>query len=102
MLRKFSWATNSLWPEDLVKEGIPAAILLSENDEIVPTSEVCDLFQDFDESFKNAHGRKNNLIKTHVFPDGTHGSLFLDETFKMKTVETILNLKQEQGVGEFQ
>lgn len=96
MLRKFSWAANSLWPEDLAKEGIPAAILLSENDEIVPSLEVCDLFQDFNQRV-NANGRKNNLLKTHVFPDCTHGSLFIDETFRKETVDTILGLQKEGG-----
>jgi hypothetical protein len=96
MLRKFSWAANSLWPEDLAKEGIPAAILLSENDEIVPSLEVCDLFQDFNQRV-NANGKKNNLLKTHVFPDCTHGSLFIDETFRKETVDTILGLQKEGG-----
>ena len=93
MLRKFSWATNALWPEDLAKRDIPAAIILSENDEIVPTTAICDLFQDF----KNRQNYDENTLRTHVLPNCAHGNLFFDESYRRETVNTILNLQKDIG-----
>ena len=99
MLRKFSWATNALWPEDLAKRDIPAAIILSENDEIVPTAAICDLFQDFNKRQKH-NEKKRGMLRTHVLPDCTHGNLFLNECYRRETVNTILDLQKVPGDGQ--
>eukprot|EP00587_Corethron_hystrix_P008129 CAMPEP_0113303028 /NCGR_PEP_ID=MMETSP0010_2-20120614/3613_1 /TAXON_ID=216773 ORGANISM="Corethron hystrix, Strain 308" /NCGR_SAMPLE_ID=MMETSP0010_2 /ASSEMBLY_ACC=CAM_ASM_000155 /LENGTH=326 /DNA_ID=CAMNT_0000156953 /DNA_START=266 /DNA_END=1242 /DNA_ORIENTATION=- /assembly_acc=CAM_ASM_000155 len=38
MLRHFWWISNEIWPEDLEKNAISAKVMLSENDDIVPSA----------------------------------------------------------------
>jgi hypothetical protein len=68
MLRKFSWATNILFPEDLINKKFPTAVLLSELDDIVPSSAI-------EQAFKNMEVSVNRIIQmmrerreTHALP----------------------------------
>uniref|UniRef100_A0A7S3V438 AB hydrolase-1 domain-containing protein n=1 Tax=Chaetoceros debilis TaxID=122233 RepID=A0A7S3V438_9STRA len=79
MLRQFSWATNSLWPEDLVNRNIPTSIIMSEVDDIVPVQDVEQLFQRADSA----------LIDVHVFDNANHGDMLFDEEMRAVTVEII-------------
>lgn len=55
MLRHFWWSSNALWPADLEKSKIPATILLSAKDDIVPTKEVAELVSNFNNDPKRRH-----------------------------------------------
>ena len=79
MLRQFSWATNSLWPEDLVNRNIPTSIIMSEVDDIVPVQGVEQLFQ----------RAVSALIDVHVFDNANHGDMLFDEEMRAVTVEII-------------
>jgi len=90
MLRQFSWATNALWPDDLIKHNIPSSILLSEGDEIVPVKDVEQLFQTHSKS-----------LETHVFDGASHGDLFLNDDLRAVTVEKIMDvMKTAQKVKQ--
>lgn len=91
MLRQFSWASNSLWPEDLKKNNIPATIVLAENDEIVPSSAVEELFSDF-----NSKNRKtDHSADVSVFKNACHGEMFMGESMREDTANMILNVMEK-------
>jgi pimeloyl-ACP methyl ester carboxylesterase len=91
MLRQFSWASNSLWPEDLKKNNIPATIVLAENDEIVPSSAVEELFSDF-----NSKNRKtDHSPDVSVFKNACHGEMFMGESMREDTANMILNVMEK-------
>lgn len=81
MLRQFSWATNSLWPEDLTKNSIHSKIILSGRDEIVPVKEVEALFEN-----------SSSFLHTHTFDGASHGDLFMDEDMRAETLDKILDV----------
>jgi len=107
MLRQFSWATNALWPQDLVNNNINAAILLSDKDEIVPTAPIADLVEDFNakqeqkkqeppstagiESLLNgvfspssAGNKRPSFVRSTVVEDTKHGEMiFVDNKRKL-------------------
>ena len=96
-LRKFSWATNELWPKDLMQAKISASVLLSENDEIVPTQEV-------EKQIENFNSRKfersnENFVKSYVFKNASHGEMFLSEELRKTTVQKVLAMLRLQNIN---
>lgn len=108
MLRQFWWASNALWPSDLEKGKIPATVLLSANDAIVPTKEVAELIstfnhdsppqeeeqqQSWDEFFADLTLEKatkdNFFIKAFVLQDAVHGAMVLDEANRHRLVDVV-------------
>ncbi len=83
MLRQFSWATNALWPEDLVEKGVKTSVILSENDEILPVQEVEELMQ---------RSRSNGFLDTFVFDGAGHGDMFFDDDMRAETVDRIMKV----------
>ena len=81
MLRKFSWATNALWPEDLMKHKIPSAIILSGNDEIVPVRDVEELFR-----------KSSEFLDMHTFHGASHGDVFTNDELRAVAVAKIINV----------
>lgn len=116
MLRHFWWATNALWPHDLAKKEIEAFVLLSGEDDIVPSNDVASLFdlyhskktdsrgvETWDERipslFTNYSGqrktrevRKSPLIKSHVIDGAAHGEFVFDERQKNKVVAVVSSM----------
>lgn len=90
-LRQFSWASNSLWPEDLKKNDIPATIILTENDAIVPTAAVEELFSDFNS--KNRKTDQSPLVNT--FKGVDHGEMFMIESLRKDTARMVLNMMEK-------
>ena len=91
MLRQFSWATNSLFPEDLAKNNIPSTIILTEKDEIVPTLAVEELFREY--NGKNRMTEQSTNMK--FFEGASHGEMFFDESLRNDTASVILNLMKK-------
>eukprot|EP00566_Odontella_aurita_P007875 CAMPEP_0113554480 /NCGR_PEP_ID=MMETSP0015_2-20120614/16172_1 /TAXON_ID=2838 /ORGANISM="Odontella" /LENGTH=693 /DNA_ID=CAMNT_0000455625 /DNA_START=115 /DNA_END=2196 /DNA_ORIENTATION=+ /assembly_acc=CAM_ASM_000160 len=110
MLRHFWWATNALWPHDLAKKRIEAFVLLSGDDDIVPSSDVANLFDLYHKrNLQTEHNwssifpslfppssdqrkvpvNSTSLIKTHVIDGAAHGEFVFDEDQKNKVVRTI-------------
>jgi len=71
LLRKFSWATNVLWPEDIERSGIPSYIVLSEDDQFVSTQDVV----------RMVPKETRDLIRTDVFCKSEHGGFLFEEEF---------------------
>lgn len=92
MLRQFSWTVNSLWPEDLKENNIPATIILTEKDDIVPARAVEELFIEF-----NAKNGKTDqtapLVK--VYKDANHGEMFMDESLRKDAAGLIIDLMEK-------
>jgi len=112
MLRHFWWASNALWPHDLAQKEIEAFVLLSGDDDIVPSSDIASLFDlyhdqrrvqseghiwegflpslltnDWQKDARAAGG--NTLIKTHVIDGAAHGEFVFDDDQKKKVVRAI-------------
>ncbi len=98
MLRQFSWASNSLWPTDLNKHDIPATVVLTEKDDIVPTKAVQDLFNEFNGN-KNKHST-SQCTAVKVFEDAAHGEMFFVDSLRNETKSMILDMVQNSQ--EFQ
>jgi hypothetical protein len=96
MLRKFSWATNILFPEDLVKKEIPTSVLLSEFDEIVPSSAI-------ERTFRNLKCKKKqmerNIVDCQVVRGARHGDMVLNPEMASITISTVMH-RMKQGVAE--
>lgn len=92
MLRQFSWTVNSLWPEDLKKNNIPATIVLTEHDEIVPTVAVQELFLESNSKVNKA----DQSVVLKVFDKACHGEMFFHESLRKDTVGLILDLIEKQ------
>lgn len=103
-LRQFSWATNELWPEDILNAKNSALILLSEHDEIVPTIEVDKQITNF--NLENLDLRGESFVKSHVFKNASHGEIFFSEELRQIAVRKVLamerlnNFKVKTKVGE--
>ena len=96
-LRKFSWATNELWPTDLMQAKISASVLLSENDEIVPTQEVEKQIENF--NCKKIGMSDGNFVKSFVFKNASHGEMFLSEDLRKTTVQKVLAMLRLQNIN---
>jgi len=95
MLRHFWWATNALWPSDLEKNNIPASILVSENDEIVPSAEIKNLFSDYEnevkQSFSFFSNKKNKVfIRAKMLNGANHGEFVFNDAIRDEVVSNIL------------
>jgi len=88
MLRKFSWATNALWPEDLMKHNIPSAIILSGNDEIVPVKDVAELFR-----------KRSEFLDMHTFDGASHGDVFTNDELRAVAVAKIIDVMRIAAQG---
>jgi len=92
MLRKFSWATNILFPQDLINKDIPTAVLLSELDDIVPSSAI-------EQTFRNAKERKKNkerrIIDCQVVKGARHGDMILNPDLASLSVAKIIQMMRE-------
>lgn len=87
MLRKFSWATNALWPEDLLKHKIPSTIILSGNDEIVPVKDVEELFVQ----------RSSEFLDMHKFDGASHGDVFTNDELRAVAVAKVIDMMRIAG-----
>jgi len=95
MLRHFWWATNVLWPQDLRKNNVSACVLLSGNDDIVPSHDVAELFSLYKNEKSNTDGNDelngfSTFIKSHIMDDAAHGEFVFDEAQKKKVIRTIM------------
>lgn len=100
MLRRFSWATNSLWPCDLTRNGISASVLLSENDEIVPTTAIAELVSSTrrntalplweDVVAKYSATVDGTFTRSHIMPEASHGEFAFNDIHREKVVKTVL------------
>jgi pimeloyl-ACP methyl ester carboxylesterase len=110
MLRQFSWNANALWPEDLEAQGIPSCILLSEEDAIVPSTEVNELISSFNskrgnqdkfpsfENFVPGHddSRDGMFVRSHIVKGVAHGQLLFDGTHRHKVLNVISAMLENQ------
>ena len=92
MLRRFSWASNSLWPEDLKANNIPATIVLTENDEIVPAAAVEELFSDFNSKIKKSEQEQASVV---TFKDASHGEMFMMESLRETTANMVIDMIED-------
>lgn len=94
MLRKFSWASNILFPEDLIKNEIPTVVLLSELDDIVPSSAI-------EQTFRTVKEKKNNMERTildcHVVKNARHGDMILNPKLASLSLSKIIHMIREGG-----
>ena len=113
MLRHFWWTSNAIWPSELQKNDISACVLLSENDEIVPSSDVAELFASYNENQKNnnifgfgwdnlmenissfvteevtgAKGTKS-FVKAKLIENAGHGDFVFDEEKQLGVIKTV-------------
>mmetsp|Transcript_173 Transcript_173/g.447 ORF Transcript_173/g.447 Transcript_173/m.447 type:complete len:692 (+) Transcript_173:149-2224(+) len=112
MLRHFWWTSNALWPSDILKNDISACVLLSEKDEIVPSSDVAKLFEAFNQDGEkknffdagwdnliesvsslvndegNAKGSKP-FVKAKLMEEAGHGDFVFDEDKQRQVIRTI-------------
>ena len=113
MLRHFWWTSNALWPSEILKNDISACVLLSEKDEIVPSSDVANLFEAFNQNEKktlfdagwdtliesmsslvNDEGNANAkgptpFVKAKLIEDAGHGDFVFDEDQQRRVIRTI-------------
>lgn len=107
MLRHFWWASNALWPSDIVNKDISACILVSEKDEIVPSADVAALFDTYnkeqtsdvsawDEVMKHLasfsigdDGSSDPFVKAQVLKDASHGDFIFDDEQRLEVIRTI-------------
>lgn len=103
MLRHFSWEANALWPQELVKSGISAHVLLSENDEIVPSEKVQQLFTDYKNGIV---GKLDSLLstktpktffRTEILPGAHHGEFVFDETHRERVIDSMLEMMRQSN-----
>lgn len=85
MLRHFWRATNAIWLSDLQKHSIPTTVLLSENDEFVPSADIERFFLDYKHarlqwkaiSIPNEYlpldSKNSVLLRTDMLPGASHG-----------------------------
>ena len=90
LLRKFSWATNVLWPEDIERSGIPSYIVLSEDDQFVSTQDVV----------RMVPKETRDLIRTDVFCKSEHGGFLFEEEFEQKLIRNILAMMRYDTIRE--
>jgi len=116
--RHFWWATNALWPKDLAKNDISAAILLSELDDIVPSQEIEHSIYNFSQdaiqskshfwneiiSGINDSQKSSSFIRTEMIPGAKHGEILLNKEHRKKAITKILamirlsNIKSEKEI----
>lgn len=110
MLRHFWWTTNALWPEDLEKNNIPTSVIVSENDEIVPSAEVEELFANYKkekENIKNekllsfiSNMEKKNLIRANMLYGANHGEFVFNDALRTKVVRTVSAMMRLNNIAE--
>lgn len=110
MLRHFWWSSNEIWPQDLERNKIPAKILLSEHDDIVPSEKIKKLVDRYnakkvgrslDGIFMNGMDNLESatfFVESEILEGAVHGSCALDEAHRKKTVSTILDMLKLQHV----
>ena len=89
MLRKFSWATNILFPEDLLKKQIPTTVLLSELDDIVPSSAIERTFRNVKKKFERS------ILECQVVKGARHGDMVLNPELASITVAKVIEMMRE-------
>ena len=107
MLRHFWWASNALWPSDIVNRDISACVLVSENDEIVPSADVASLFDVYNKGQKSdvsawdvvtSHLTSFHLgdeassapfVKAEILKDASHGDFIFDDDQRREVTRTI-------------
>ena len=111
MLRHFWWTSNALWPSEIQKNDISACVLLSENDEIVPSSDVAELFATYNQNQKtnNIFGWDNlienissfvtdevtetkgtkSFVKAKLIENAGHGDFVFDEEKQLGVIKTV-------------
>lgn len=92
MLRKFSWATNILFPGDLIHKKIPTAVLLSELDDIVPSSAIEQTFRNIKVVRKDKGG---TIIDCQVIKGARHGDMILNSDLASFSVKKIIQMMRE-------
>jgi len=112
MLRHFWWASNALWPSDIVSKDISACVLVSEKDEIVPSADVAALFDAYnDEQMLHKDERRDasawDVAMSHLASfnlsdetssapfvkaqllEGAHGDFIFDDDQRREVTKTI-------------
>ena len=113
MLRHFWWATNALWPSDLDRNNIPAAVLVSEKDEIVPSADVEQIFSDYENGkvkegnnanrwnvFSNSSANEGVMLKAKMLHGASHGEFAFDESHRKKVVKSVLAMMRLNSISE--
>eukprot|EP00586_Coscinodiscus_wailesii_P020846 CAMPEP_0172518864 /NCGR_PEP_ID=MMETSP1066-20121228/291070_1 /TAXON_ID=671091 /ORGANISM="Coscinodiscus wailesii, Strain CCMP2513" /LENGTH=769 /DNA_ID=CAMNT_0013301331 /DNA_START=106 /DNA_END=2416 /DNA_ORIENTATION=- len=118
MLRHFSWATNALWPQDLERNGISAAVMLSEKDEIVPSAKVEKLMTNYQHDKAKKKRYQNNggppppmvdffskentgtFLRTTVMPGASHGEFAFTDPHRERVVRTVLAMMRLNDVRQ--
>ena len=107
MLRHFWWATNALWPEDLEKNKISASIMVSENDEIVPSAEIEELFLSHKSKLRKKKNKKklsslksNVLLRANMLRGANHGEFVFNDPLRIKVVNNILAMMRLHNISQ--
>jgi hypothetical protein len=105
MLRHFWWASIALWPQDLVDRGVSASIILSENDEIVPSSDVERLVSEFNRKLESFTGAKMSerqmlpFVNVNVLEGALHGELALDEGHRQGVAQVCMGMLKDDSAN---
>eukprot|EP00978_Attheya_sp_CCMP212_P008725 scaffold20492_cov56-Attheya_sp.AAC.2 len=105
MLRHFWWTSNALWPQDLVDRGISASIILSENDEIVPSSDVERLVSEFNRKHESYTGAKMSehqtfpFVNVNVLEGALHGEVALDENHRQGVAQVCMGMLKDDSAN---
>ena len=115
MLRHFWWATNALWPSDLEAKQIPASIMVSEHDEIVPSAEVEELFRNYNlerkevkekssndifSFFSGVEHEKKSILRANMLHGANHGEFVFNDKLRDKVVHTVLAMMRLNSITE--
>jgi len=88
--RHFWWYRNIIWAQDMHHQGIPSMVIVSENDEIVPSAEVAQHVEAFDEGIGGT-----SLVKHHMIEGGSHGDMLFDEDVQDRVLSLVTRTWEE-------
>jgi len=114
MLRHFWWATNALWPADLEAKQIPASVMVSEHDEIVPSAEVEELFRNYNLDRREAKEKRDNdifsflsgvkqkksILRANMLYGANHGEFVFNDELRDKVVHNVLAMMRLNNITE--
>ena len=106
MLRHFWWASNALWPSDILENDLSACVLFSQNDEIVPSADVAELFDSFNRGKKSTFAgwdefigslssigigedRPSSFVKAKIMEGASHGDFVFDDDKQRGVIRSI-------------
>jgi len=82
--RHFWWYRNIVWAQDMHDQGIPSMVIVSENDEIVPSAEVAQHVEAFDRKMGGA-----SLVKHTMIEGGSHGDMLFDDDVQDRVLDLV-------------